>query len=101
MIFCGFDDFFYFFDICLSIIHRVDPVYADTSSLHPSEPGHLALCKLMYGDFQLSEHLIIAQLTDDMQCEIFVFESVIDEILRRYAFLDECFDFALFVLDLL
>jgi len=43
-----------------------EPVDGGAAFFHASEPGHLALGKLMDGDFQLAEHLFLGQLADNV-----------------------------------
>ena len=55
------------------------------SSLHSPEPGHLAFGKLMDGYFQLAEHFVVGQLADDVKCQVFVFQSIVDKVVRMNA----------------
>ena len=48
------------------------------TALHASEPGHLALGKLVYGGLKLSEHLIVGELSYYMKGNKLVFLAVID-----------------------
>lgn len=48
---------------------------------HSSEPGHLAFGKLVDSDLQLSDHLLVGEFPNDVKCEIFVLQSVIDKVL--------------------
>ena len=58
-----------------------------STPFHTAEPGHLAFGKLVDGCFQLREHLFIGQLADEIKCQILVFQSVIDEVIRLDALL--------------
>ena len=56
----------------------------DPSPLHSAEPCHLTLCELMDGNLQLTYHLLVTQLSDDIECEVFVFKTIINQILWRH-----------------
>ena len=48
--------------------------------LHSSEPGHLALGKLVDGNFEFGKHFLITHFSNQMQRQVFVFQSVIGEL---------------------
>ena len=58
-----------------------NPLDGGATALHASKPGHLTLCKLMYGDFQLTKHFVEGQFANQMQRQVFVFKSVINQVL--------------------
>ena len=41
----------------------------ESAPLHAPEPSHLALGKLVNGNFQLAEHLFVGGLADDELCD--------------------------------
>lgn len=53
--------------------------------LHAAKPGHLPLGKLMNGDFQLTEHLVVGQLADDILRDVLVFQPIINKVIRLHA----------------
>ena len=60
----------------------VYPVDGDaTALLHAAEPGHLALGKLVDGNLQLAEHLVVGQLADAIKGDVLVLQTVADETL--------------------
>ena len=52
-----------------------------TALLHAAEPGHLALGKLVDGNLQLAEHLVVGQLADAIKGDVLVLQAVADEAL--------------------
>lgn len=54
------------------------------AALHPSEPGHLPLGKLVNSDLEVADQLLIRPLADDVLGHILVFQSVVDELLRSH-----------------
>ena len=60
--------------------HGVDPVYGHASPLHSPEPRHLPFGELVYGDFELGEHLLIGDFPDDILGDELILQSVIDEV---------------------
>ena len=54
----------------------INPSDGGSTPFHTAEPCHLAFGKLVDGGFELVEHLVVGQLSDDVQGEVFVFQSV-------------------------
>ena len=71
-----------FFFARLGIIY---PMYLGSASFHTPEPCHLSLGKLMDGNLELVEHLLIRELADDMERKVLVLQSVVDEIVGLQA----------------
>ena len=53
------------------------------AALHTPKPRHLPLGKLVYRDFKLLKHLIIAQFTYHIFREIFIFQPIINQVVGR------------------
>ena len=51
------------------------------AAFHAAEVGHLTFGKLVYGNLQLAYHFVVCEFTDDMHGEVFIFQSVINQIL--------------------
>ena len=48
-------------------------------------------CKLMYGDFQLTKHFVEGQFANQMQRQVFVFKSVINQVLGLNTLIEQRF----------
>ena len=59
----------------------VNPVDGESAPLHASEPGHLAFGKLVDGNFQSAEHLVVAQLPGRIFSDIFVLQPIVGQVL--------------------
>ena len=52
----------------------------ESIAFHFPEPGHLPFSKLMNGHVQLLHHFLIAQLSVRVQRQVFIFQTVINQI---------------------
>lgn len=64
-------------------------MYAHPSALHAPEPRHLALGKLMDSYFKVLEHVVIRAPAYYILCYIFIFQTIINKVVSRYAALQE------------
>ena len=72
----------------------VNPMDGESATLHTTEPRHLALGKLMDGNFETREHLVVSETTRDVFGDELVFQAVLDEVFGRNALSQQAFDFA-------
>ena len=75
-----------FFDGCHFFLYGeggVDPVDIESPALHATEPGHLPLGKLVDGDLEPGEHLVVGSLTYEILRHELVFQSVIYQVISR------------------
>ena len=56
------------------------------TSFHSTEPCHLSFGELMDSSFQLQKHFIVCQLTYDMLRQEFIFQTVINLVVRMNSF---------------
>ena len=73
--------------------HIAEPVYGYAAALHAAKPRHLPFGKLVDGRFEAIEHCGVVYLAGDVECDIFVFQAIIDERLCRYTFVEQVSDF--------
>ena len=64
-------------------VGNVDPVYLHPFPFHASEPCHLSFCELMDGNGEQVAHLFIREHACQVQCDEFVFQSVVYQIFCR------------------
>ena len=60
-------------------------MYVDAPPFHSTKPCHLPLCKLVNGNFKLPEHLVVADTSNDIFGDIFVFKAIIYKVFSRYS----------------
>ena len=60
----------------------VYPVYGESAPLHASEPRHLTLCELVYGYLETPEHFVAGDSARHVFRHIFIFQTIIDKVLR-------------------
>ena len=68
-------------------------MYASSPTLHSPEPCHLPFGKLVYGYLEGAEHLVKRQLSDDKLRYIFIFQTIIYQVVSLYALIYEFSDF--------
>ena len=63
-----------------------EPVDGEPSAFHASPPCHLPFGELMDGSLKLRAHLVETEFADDVECQIFVFKTIVYQLLRLYSF---------------
>ena len=79
---CGFPPSYFLVDTGQFFVEwqeGIEPEYGESPAFHASEPGHLPLGKLVYGDFEERYHLVISGASDEVFGNVFVFQPVVDE----------------------
>ena len=61
-------------------------MYSETTTLHASEPSHLALGKLMDGCFELEEHLVVRDFANGILSQELVLQAIVNQVFGRYSF---------------
>ena len=88
-----FHQFKNLFNLLLHRLKCIYPMNGKTSALHTTEPGHLPFGKLMNGDFQSSQHLLIRSFSYHIFCDKLVFQPVIQQVFCRNTTIEESLDF--------
>ena len=63
----------------------IQPVDTESPSFHASEPRHLTLRKLMDGNLQLSEHLVVSEVSDDIFGDELILQTILYKVFGLYA----------------
>ena len=74
------------------IVHRlqgVNPMDGEATALHATEPGHLALGKLVDGYLQALEHLVVGKPAHQILRDKLILQSVVDEVVSRDALMKQ------------
>ena len=66
-------------------LEGVNPVDGEASALHAAEPRHLALGKLVDGNLQALEHLVVGETAHEVLGDELLLQAVIDEVVGRDA----------------
>ena len=67
----------------------VDPMDGEPTALHPSEPGHLALGKLVDGDLQPREHLVVREPAGKILRHELILQPIVEQVVCRNAFIEQ------------
>ena len=62
----------------------------EAASLHAAEPGHLALGKLVDGNLQPAEHLVVSQTANDVLRQEFILQAIINKVIGGDALVEQC-----------